>query len=182
MPHRNLRAAIASGDAFGAGFGERHLATVVVMMVATTVTATAMAMTAATAVMTAKMTTMAMVMMKTTNAIVNKPMADLLAKTNEAPMEDEPPWEIALPTPIGIPNLALARQLTLPEIQAIFSNPECILRSSEGRSTFDNHQRRNTMLILFLYREKPNLLEIECYHELQDVDTRISYQSIIFPF
>lgn len=75
------------------------------------------------------------------------------------------------PLPVLAPA-TFQQNLNLASIRAQF-NPEGMLRSSRGRSTFANHQRENTALIFYLYEKLPTVLCPEFCHELEDEDHSI---------
>ena len=71
--------------------------------------------------------------------------------------------------------------LNLEAIRQRFRNPQAILRASRGETTFCNHQRENTKLILYIYENNHELLNDHFYHELRQADGMIDYDHITHP-
>lgn len=107
--------------------------------------------------------------------------ANLNAMDIEPPREDAvadaaPPVEAAHPRPVPAARV----NANLESIRARF-NPAGILASSRSKSTFNNHQRENTKLILYLFENSPELLNDQFCHDLHDEEASIDYSRITHP-
>ena len=106
-------------------------------------------------------------MVENSDPILENSMEIVVASNNmnDIPIPPTPPPPLIMPA-TALPNLNLAA------IRAQF-NPEGMLRSSRGRSTFANHQRENKALIYYLYEKIPTVLYPEFCHELEDEEQSI---------